>query len=380
MRLILLLLLGIPFLANSQNTFPTSGPVGIGTTNPGGILDVLDGSTRMILTGNAGKGDVFRLFGVNGMNLAVNFHTPNGGDLITDLGINYSLDNSNGFSAYARIGAKKAPMIRLNAQDGSLSLLGENGTGPDYRTPAFNLGVYVGGNGNVGIGMPAPEAKFHVNGDSRYNGYGWFSKTNNGTNAVALKLGQNAGWDHPAVEIRTEDEGGTSSSSWCGTRWGHTVKFQRESATGTRNMISFGGTDGGHSMYIYSADGSTEKIRMNADGISFIQGSVAIGTTDPLDNKLAVNGNAIFTKVKVKQYPWADYVFYDDYKLPTLKEVEAYIKQYRHLPDVPSEKEIRQNGLDLGDNQATLLKKIEELTLYMIEMKNENDKLKRTRK
>jgi hypothetical protein len=101
-------------------------------------------------------------------------------------------------------------------------------------------------------------------------------------------------------------------------------------------------------------------------------GNVGIGTADPKGYKLAVNGNAIFTQVKVKQFQnWPDYVFYPNYRLRPLSEVEQHIKQYRHLPDVPSATEVEKNGLDLGDNQATLLKKIEELTLYLIEQNKE---------
>jgi len=101
-------------------------------------------------------------------------------------------------------------------------------------------------------------------------------------------------------------------------------------------------------------------------------GNVGIGTADPKGYKLAVNGNAIFEKVVVKQYQnWPDYVFYRSYRLRPLSEVEQYIQQYRHLPDVPSATEVEKNGLNLGDNQATLLKKIEELTLYLIEQNKE---------
>lgn len=105
-----------------------------------------------------------------------------------------------------------------------------------------------------------------------------------------------------------------------------------------------------------------------------VTGNVGIGTTDTKGYKLAVNGDAIFTKAKVKQYAnWPDYVFHSTYRLRPLSELEKYVQQYKHLPDVPSAAEVEKNGLDLGDNQAVLLKKIEELTLYIIE---QNKKIK----
>ncbi len=63
---------------------------------------------------------------------------------------------------------------------------------------------------------------------------------------------------------------------------------------------------------------------------------------------------------------WADYVFDKNYKLPSLKSVEKYITLHKHLPDVPSSEEVTQNGIDFAEMQATLLRKIEELTLYTI--------------
>ena len=75
-----------------------------------------------------------------------------------------------------------------------------------------------------------------------------------------------------------------------------------------------------------------------------------------------------FILVFFKARSWADYVFQPQYKLKSLREVEAFIREHKHLPDVPSAMEVEGNGIDLGENQATLLKKIEELTLYMIEL------------
>ncbi|WP_298737880.1 hypothetical protein [uncultured Chitinophaga sp.] len=97
-------------------------------------------------------------------------------------------------------------------------------------------------------------------------------------------------------------------------------------------------------------------------------GNVGIGTTAITGYKLAVNGEAIFTRVKVKPFSgWPDYVFSKDYKLLPLQEVEKYVKDNNHLPDVPSAAEVEKEGLDLGEMNKRLLQKVEELTLYIIE-------------
>lgn len=96
-------------------------------------------------------------------------------------------------------------------------------------------------------------------------------------------------------------------------------------------------------------------------------GSVGIGTTS-INNtyKLFVEGAIRSRKVKVDQATWPDYVFDFSYRLRSLEEVQQYISQHKHLPDVPSADEIQSEGLDLGETQAVLLRKIEELTLYLI--------------
>lgn len=95
-------------------------------------------------------------------------------------------------------------------------------------------------------------------------------------------------------------------------------------------------------------------------------GKVGIGYTYP-QNELDVNGTVHAKEIKVDLTGWADYVFKADYKLPSLEEVEKHIKEKGHLPNIPSEKEVLQNGINVGDNQRLLLQKIEELTLYVIE-------------
>ncbi|HPS63504.1 MAG TPA: hypothetical protein PLK82_10615, partial [Bacteroidales bacterium] len=71
-----------------------------------------------------------------------------------------------------------------------------------------------------------------------------------------------------------------------------------------------------------------------------------------------------------------DYVFNKDYKLRSLYDVENFINTNKHLPGVPSEKEVVGKGLNLGDMNSVLLQKVEELTLYMINLQKENDALK----
>jgi hypothetical protein len=133
------------------------------------------------------------------------------------------------------------------------------------------------------------------------------------------------------------------------------------------NQVAFGGTGN----IITSNDNLTY------NGSTFAINAAGIEAKKYSQYKLAVNGNAIFTRVKVRESAqWPDYVFAYNYKLRSLKEIEAFIKQHKHLPEVPSAEKVKKEGIDIGDNQAILLKKIEELTLYAIEQSKEIETLK----
>jgi len=111
---------------------------------------------------------------------------------------------------------------------------------------------------------------------------------------------------------------------------------------------------------------------------------VGIGTRDTKGFKLGVKGKIAAEEVKVALHSqWPDYVFYDNYELPTLKEVESHIKEKGHLKDIPSAEEVEKNGTFLGEMDSKLLQKIEELTLYTIQqekkiqnLENENEEIK----
>ncbi|SMC75249.1 hypothetical protein [Pedobacter africanus] len=102
-----------------------------------------------------------------------------------------------------------------------------------------------------------------------------------------------------------------------------------------------------------------------------VTGNLGIGVGNPQD-KLAVNGKIRAHEIKVETANWPDYVFAKDHQLPTLQETEKHIKDKGHLPGIPSAAEVKANGIDLGEMNAKLLQKIEELTLYLIEMKKDN--------
>jgi len=97
------------------------------------------------------------------------------------------------------------------------------------------------------------------------------------------------------------------------------------------------------------------------------KGDVSIGTTNAQGYKLAVNGKIRAKEIKVEAENWPDYVFSKDYNLTTLSEIKRYIELNHHLPEIPSAKEVATDGIHLGELNKALTKKIEELTLYIIE-------------
>jgi len=126
--------------------------------------------------------------------------------------------------------------------------------------------------------------------------------------------------------------------------------------------------------------------QLGVAGNATVNGQLVIGkptnftqpTPFPTSYNLFVENGILTEKVKVavkNTANWADYVFADDYKLKSLEEVETFVNTNKHLPGVPSAKEVVANGLDLATMDAKLLEKIEELTLYMIELKKQNDML-----
>lgn len=121
---------------------------------------------------------------------------------------------------------------------------------------------------------------------------------------------------------------------------------------------------------IKSSNGNDIQFRVNATNIMTLasSGNVGIGTSTTGTNKLAVEGTIAARRLKITQAtPWPDFVFLENYKLMPLAQTARFIREYKHLPDIPSAAVVAQEGIDVGEMNSKLLQKIEELTLHLIE-------------
>jgi hypothetical protein len=150
---------------------------------------------------------------------------------------------------------------------------------------------------------------------------------------------------------------GTSGISMFGNNYNQNFKkgsitFQTSAATGA---FRFTNTQNWESLLFIGSDGR-----------------VGIGTDSPeWGYKLEVKGKAHFCEVVVKNSGWCDYVFEDTYKLMPLNELETFVNQNHHLPEIPTAQDVKENDVNLGEMNKLLLKKIEELTLYVIDLQQQ---------
>ncbi|MFS4454817.1 hypothetical protein [Maribacter sp. 2304DJ31-5] len=227
----------------------------------------------------------------------------------------------------------------------SLALKSENNSFriEDWTLGSSNVKTIFSANadGMVGINTSSPKEKFHVKGNILIDSY---------------SLGNDNG-----IFFRENFSSGN--------KYNMSILTYDHSNSGTSpDGLSFNAFDG----LSFSTGSNNRNERMRIDK----NGNVGIGTTNPGSWKLAVNGSIRAKEIKVET-GWSDFVFFSDYKLSTLEEVENHIKEKGHLKDIPSAKEVTENGIYLGEMDSKLLQKIEELTLYTIQQEKKIKKLEK---
>jgi len=242
--------------------------------------------------------------------------------------------------------------------------------------------IYNNNTANVGIGTANPTVKLtlqtpintagwiHIGGADSIivsEGIGGVSAAIGTTTNHAFRLNTNGlGRLHiyPAGEVVVGTNTTGSFGKFTVETSNNSFGISHRSVEGNILATNIGGSSAG----IGTFSNTNMRIFCNSASRIFVAaatGNVGIGTDNPT-YKLSVLGNIRSTEVVVET-GWADYVFDEKYKLNSLDEVEKFIQQNKHLPNVPSAKEIQTNGLQLGDTQKRMMEKIEELTLYMIE-------------
>lgn len=219
-----------------------------------------------------------------------------------------------------------------------------------------NSAISVTSGGNVGIGTTSPSTKLHVSA-TPYAGLLVGSGTGPGSLDL-LGFSCASGWGCNNI---------TSNAYYNGSAWAFRNSASEAWLLG---MSSFG--NGGEFTIKHSNSGTlawTTPLHITSGG------NVGIGTTNP-QYKLAINGTIGAKDVIVTNTGWSDYVFQPGYRLRPLSEVSQYIQANHHLPDIPTEAEVKEKGVSLGDMQAKLLAKVEELTLHLIQQDKENKDLR----
>lgn len=367
--LILSVLVALDLNASAQVATAENGL----SVNPGNNAAQLGGSLLQTTTIDLGTGNNLHirkgadfLFSINNTgNLGIGTNSPGGRLSFTNvdqteeaMGVTWYNPNNTAYAIHRTGGAWTAPdyqQLRISWNTGIILDPGVS-YGKSY-IDVVGSGLRVT-QGSVGIGTTTPGNKLSI-ATSIANTSGLQFVNLSGMSPGLTGNGKVLSVDNNGHVILVNDIGG-ANSIWALT--GNSL---------TDPAVNFIGTADAQPIVFRTDNQSRARILANGNMI------IGAGTISDHGYKLTVDGNIRTRKVRVDTDTWADFVFDNNYQLLPLKELEQYIQQEKHLPDVPSAAEVKKNGLDLSDNQAVLLKKIEELTLYVIEQNKKIEELQK---
>jgi len=326
---------------SAQNTypFPSSGSVGIGTASPHFPLEVVGGilGSRLIV------GPYNALNDVSGVAGTLQFGNGNTA-FITGSADSY-LYKSQSTIGSLPVGTLIS-QIRSDITGGAFAFVGQS-------TPVPLMTILA--SGNVGIGTTDSHAPLEVAGRMI------------GSNLV---VGSYANLNDVTGVSGTLQFGNGNSAFVTGSADAYIYKNQTSSGSFPFNtlgaMIFQLRSDVTGGAFVFAGQSTPTPLMTVLAG-----GNVGIGINTPserlhINGNIRAVGNITCQKITVTQSGWPDYVFTPSFKLKPLSEVVQFIDQHKHLPGVPSAKEVEEKGIDVGAAEAILLKKIEELTLYII--------------
>lgn len=333
--------------------------IGVGTTTPSSELtvngdmafDASTGISRQLLGNTSSLGGSLLLLS--------NTSLTDGAGITMHSASNINSPGLIEYSSYDAAGSAKDPAHDFKYDDGTAN------------TSIMTL--YK--DGHVGIGTTAsPLGQFFVNGWTGINGSLYFEKSTSnrsiyGQSDDNLALFANTGFsDGGGIALGADNSTGVNSG------------IVRVVAGGSKSSLSTTSPETAFDILLYDQNNYSGLVSVYKNGKVLIGDQTGLINTTS-DYRLYVETGIITEKLKVAiasttNNAWADYVFEDNYELKSLNEVENYITTNKHLPDVPSAKEVSENGIDVASMDATLLRKIEELTLYVIEQQKEINALK----
>ena len=240
------------------------------------------------------------------------------------------------------------------------------------RLQTLGGSIYLSETGRFGVGDTALGYRFNVDGNSRLYGktdvVGALTTSGSAAIGDTLKVGYNfrvlTNGDVQAMSLSLG--GGVSATSSGNLSVGNDI------AVGNIHISSSQGIYRGNNFHLSTGGNLTLQGNLAAGGNISAGGSLTVGNGFYCD----AQGNAKVKELRVTLTDWPDYVFGDGYRLMPLSEVEEYISANGHLPLMPSATEVEENGADLGEMNRLLIQKVEELTLYVIDLQKQLDEIK----